>query len=125
MRPSQPFLFMDVDLGRIFFIQLTETFLMKNDPTQWTEFFLMLVLPRRTSFLTTFYGLYFSHHSHITNYNLSHVGPLCTAFMYCINTCLSDLWADLLVGTLLNYLFSMKNSHPCRDFEPGTSPVPS
>ena len=33
---------------------------------------------RRTSFLTTFYGLYFSHHyTHITNYNVfSHVGPL-------------------------------------------------
>ena len=35
-------------------------------------FFLMLALLRRTFFLTTFYGLYFSHHcTHITNYNLS------------------------------------------------------
>ena len=33
--------------------------------------FFMLALLRRTSFLTTFYGLYFSHHcTHITNYNL-------------------------------------------------------
>ena len=51
--------------------------------------FLMLALLRRTSFLTTVYGLYFSHHcTHITNYNPSHVGPLWAAFMYCIYTCL-------------------------------------
>ena len=37
-------------------------------------FFLMLAFLRRTSFLTTFYGLYFSHHcTHITNYNLSRI----------------------------------------------------
>ena len=30
--------------------------------------------------------------THITNYNLSHVGPLLADFMYCIYTCLSDLW---------------------------------
>ena len=42
------------------------------------NFFLMLAVFWRTTFLTTFYGLYFSHH--YTYYKLqsfSHVGPLC------------------------------------------------
>ena len=37
--------------------------------------------PKESIFLTTIYGLYFSHHyTHITNYNLSHFGPLWAAF---------------------------------------------
>ena len=45
----------------------------RMDETDETNyFFLMLALLRRISFLTTFYGLYFSHHcTHITSYNLS------------------------------------------------------
>ena len=57
----------------------------------------MLVLLRRTSFLTTFYSLYFlSVH---TYYILTH-GPLRAASMYCINSCLSDLWGLLIVFCL-------------------------
>ena len=55
-------------------------------------------------FLTTFDGLYFSHHcTHITNYNLSHVGPLWAAFMYCINKT-SHITVTLLLFIYLGYL---------------------
>ena len=44
--------------------------------------------------------------------------------MYCINTCLSDLW--VLLGNYIfvfkleqsSYLFLLKNSRPCRDLNP-------
>ena len=50
-------------------------------------------------FLTTFYGLSFSHHyTYYKHYNLLHVGPLWAAFIYC--------------------LFSLKNSCTCRDLNP-------
>ena len=58
--------------------------------------------------------------THITNYNLSHIGPLWAAFTYCIYTCLSDLW--VLVIQLLIFI---EKFSPLPGFEPGTSPVPS
>ena len=45
-------------------------------------FFLMLARLRRTSFLTTFYGLYFNSSLHITIYKFP-AGPLRAASMYC------------------------------------------
>ena len=61
-------------------------------------FFSMLALLRTTSFLTTIYGPYSSHHyTHVTNYNFSHVVPLWAGFMYCIYTCLSELWVLLML----------------------------
>ena len=43
--------------------------------------------PEEEIYLTTFYGLYFSHHfTLITNYNLSHVGPLWAAFSWTSST---------------------------------------
>ena len=49
-------------------------------------------------FFTTFYGLYFNHQLHITlkissSSYMFHGDLLWAAFMYCIYTCLSDLWA--------------------------------
>ena len=38
------------------------------------------------------WSIFQSSLTHITNYNFSHVGPLWAAFMYCNDTCLSDLW---------------------------------
>ena len=43
--------------------------------------------PKDGIFLTTIYGLYFSHHLQITlQITILHVGPLWAASMYCINT---------------------------------------
>ena len=79
--------------------------------------------------------------THITNYNLSHVGPLWAAFMYCIYTCLSDLWVLVMLmyqsanaesrlyavfkfefNQLLNFI---EKFSPLSGFVPRASPVPS
>ena len=62
------------------------------------KFFFMLVLLVEYIFFTTFYGLYFNHQLHITlkissSSYMFHGDLLWAAFMYCIYTCLSDLWA--------------------------------
>ena len=70
--------------------------------------------PKEDIFLTSIYGLYFSHHhTHITNYNLPHAGPR-AAFMYCIYTCLSYFWVLVMFCTsasmcLLNIICSILN----------------
>ena len=61
------------------------------------KFFLMLWFFRRSSFLTTFYGLYFNQQFQITIL----VGPLRAALMYCFNSLsFYFLWA-LLFAVLL------------------------
>ena len=59
--------------------------------------FLLLALLVEYIFLTTFYGLYFNYQLHITitissSSYMSDGDLLWAAFMYCIYTCLSDLW---------------------------------
>ena len=46
--------------------------------------------------------LYLSHHYTFTftNYIYKSNGPLWAAFVYCINTCLSNLWLLLMVPVL-------------------------
>ena len=67
-----------------------------------TVFFLNIDPPKESIFLTTFYGLYFSRqYKNITNY---------------ISSCSMQFHSN---SNLINYLFSMKNSHPCRDLNPG------
>ena len=59
--------------------------------------------------------------THIKNYNLfSHVGPLWATFMYCIYTCLFDLWV-----LLIHLLILIEKFSPLPGFDTGTSPVPS
>ena len=66
-------------------------------------YFYMLELLMEYFFLTTFYGLYFNHQLHITLNNFFHVS-----------------WWPLHSNlNLINYLFSLKNSHPCGDLNPG------
>ena len=49
--------------------------LVETMETVETVFYQMLALLRRTSFLTTIYGPYLSHHyTHVTNYNFSLAG---------------------------------------------------
>ena len=63
-----------------------------------TTLFLMLVLLRRRSSLTTFYGLYFSY---LTHYKLP-AGPLRAAFMYCFNSCHlgTNVWHIFFYGPI-------------------------
>ena len=48
--------------------------------------------PKESTFCTTIFGLYFSHHIKFTDYIFSCYIPLWAAFVYCINTSLSDMW---------------------------------
>ena len=74
---------------------------------KWQFFFNLVPSGEETSFLTTFYDLYFSHHyAHIT----------------------LQIMLDLLCGQLFifvfkfeqsSYLFSLKNSCPCQDLNLG------
>ena len=78
-------------------------------------FFSMLALLRTTSFLTTIYGPYSSHHyTHVTNYNFSHAVPLwagsCTAstpvFLTCgFSLCLFMFYLYELVWQHIMFLF--------------------
>ena len=66
----------------------------------------MLALLRRTSMV------YISFiNTHITNYNLSHVGPLWAASMYCVYTCLSDLWVLFMLVLLVQCLLESQMVH--------------
>ena len=74
-------------------------------------FFNLVPSSEETSFLTTFYGLYFSHHyTHFTHYKS------CWTFH---TNLVSSKTHTLMVFKfeLLNFLFSQKltNSHPCWD----------
>ncbi len=72
----------------------------------------MLALPRRASFWTTFYGLYFSHHyTHIYKLHFFHdLDHLWAASMYCIYTCLSDLWVLIhVLAVLLLFLCGLES----------------
>ena len=53
--------------------------------------------------LTTIYGLYFSHHYTLTlQITFLHYMDLCGYLLvYCINTCLSNLWELLMVVVVL------------------------
>jgi hypothetical protein len=77
------------------------------------NFFLMLALPRRASFWTTFYGLYFSYQcTHITNYIFLHdLDHLWAASMYCIYTCLSYLWVLIHVLVCTSVFLCGLESH--------------
>ncbi len=67
----------------------------------------MLALPRRASFLTTFYGLYFSHHYTCYKLQFFHdIDHLWAASMYCIYTCLSDLWVLIFIVVVLLLVWS-------------------
>jgi hypothetical protein len=55
--------------------------------------------PKESIFLTTFYGLYFSHELHMLQITILYhdIDHLWAAFVYCINTCLSDLWVLIFI----------------------------
>ena len=77
-------------------------------------------------------GYLFDHHLrtifqsslHILQITFFHMWDLCgQLFLYCIYTCLSDLWVlfmPVLLFQCVNYLFSLENYHPCQDFNPGS-----
>ena len=74
----------------------------------------MFVLLRRTSFFDhLLWSIFQSSFIHITNYNLSHVGPLWSAFTYYI--CIQIRTIQLLIFT--------EKFSPLPGFEPETSPV--
>ena len=79
--------------------------------------FFMLALLRRISFLTTIYGLYYSHnYTHFANLNFLHAGPLWAALKYCIYTLLSDLWVlsmFRLSFRFLSYTIRLINTYYC------------
>ena len=91
---------------------------------------------KESIFLTTIYGLYFSHHfTYAYKLHFLHDTDLCgQLFVYCINNCLSDLWVLLIVAVLLFFHVvlsliysnsSEKIDSPLLRFDPGTSPVAS
>ena len=79
----------------------------------WYYYFLNVGLLKESIFLTTFYGLYFSHqYTNITNY---------------ISSWKTDAFTNqATTAGQSSYLFSLKNSRPCRDLNPGpprTKPI--
>ena len=67
--------------------------------------------PKESIFLITFYGLYFSHqYINITNYMSSWYRPSVGSF---------SCTASTLKFDQSSYLFSLKNSCPCRYLSPG------
>ena len=104
----------------------------------------MLVLLVRTSFGHLLLSIFLSSFTHITNHNLSHVGPLWAALMYCIwypaSTAVfltlrvlvlmayqpyarapNTYWNYIFIFKLeqISYLFSLKNYCPYRDLNLG------
>ena len=80
----------------------------------------MLVLLVEYIFLTTFQGLNFTHQLHITITVIptgdSNLGPKRLSQLQFETLRLRPLSHN---GRSLNYLFSLKNSRPCRDSNPG------
>ena len=81
-----------------------------------------------TSFLTTSYGLYFSHHyTQITHYKSSYaqglgfhsMSTICQSAEY-----ISEFYIHIQIRIIQLLIFTEKSS-PLPGFEPGTSPVPS
>ena len=68
-------------------------------------YFFMLVLLRRTSFLTTFYGLYFSSYTSFYNFPDE---PLRAASMYCSTSCPCDI-----MMSVIDDMFSFIKVIPC------------
>ncbi len=80
--------------------------------------------PKESMFLTNFYGLYFSHHYTCYKSQFFHdIDHLWAASMYCIYTCLSDLWVlificctSVFVWSWISYIPLLLISslfHPC------------
>ena len=66
--------------------------------------------------MTTIYGLYFSHHLHL------HTNPAILQVSECLFS--RTLSKTRQSEYLINYI-TLKNYHPCRDLNQGTTPVAS
>ena len=75
-----------------------------REHNSYSYYFLNVGLLKRTYFyyfFTPFMVNISVINTDITNSNLSHVGPLWAASMYCIYTCLSDFWVLFMLVLLL------------------------